>query len=74
MRAQLLLPLLIGVLFACEVTNESTATSRIGSTQLTAYFHPGYGFVKVDYTNIDPSKTVLELVDFVRDNQDLSLT
>ncbi len=40
---------------------ESTAVSRIGNTKLIAYFNPQYGFVKLDYTNIDNSKTILEL-------------
>ncbi len=40
---------------------ESTAKSNLGKTSLTAYFHQKYGFVKLDYTNIDQSKTLLEL-------------
>ena len=43
---------------------ESKAISRIGETRLTAYFSPKYGFVKLDYTNIDGSKTKLELTKF----------
>lgn len=43
---------------------ESVAHSRIGETKLTSYFHPKYGFVKLDYTNIDGSKTILELTSF----------
>lgn len=42
---------------------ESKATSRIGETGLMAYFNPKYGFVKLDYTNIDGSKTILELTE-----------
>lgn len=42
---------------------ESNAKSRIGETKLTAYFNPEYGFVKLDYTNIDGSKTNLELTE-----------
>lgn len=42
---------------------EAKATSRIGETGLTAYFNPEYGFVKLDYTNIDGSKTNLELTE-----------
>ena len=38
---------------------ESNAKSRIGETKLTAYFNTEYGFVKLDYTNIDGSKTNL---------------
>lgn len=40
---------------------QSTAKSSLGTTALTAYFHEKYGFVKLDYTNIDRSKTLLEL-------------
>ncbi|MCA0151679.1 hypothetical protein [Winogradskyella vincentii] len=43
---------------------ESNAKSRIGETKLTSYFHNKYGFVKLEYTNIDGSKTILELVNF----------
>ncbi len=43
---------------------ESTATSRLGETGLTAYFNPKYGFVKLDYTNIDGSKTNLEMTEY----------
>ena len=43
---------------------DSTATSRLGETHLTALFHPKYGFVKLDYTNIDGSRTVLELTEW----------
>ena len=42
----------------------STATSRIGKTYLKAYFNEDIGFVKLDYTNIDSTKTVLDLVEF----------
>lgn len=42
---------------------ESNAKSRIGESKLTAYFNPIYGFVKLDYTNIDGSKTKLELTE-----------
>ncbi len=40
---------------------KSTAESRIGKTYLTSFFSPIFGFVKLDYTNIDGTKTVLEL-------------
>lgn len=43
---------------------ESTATSSIGKTKLLAYFNMELGFVKLDYTNIDSTKTVLELIEF----------
>ena len=43
---------------------ESTAQSSLGETGLTAYFHPKYGFVQLDYANIDGSKTLLKLVKY----------
>ena len=43
---------------------ESVATSRIGQTKLISFFHPEYGFVRLEYTNIDGSKTNLELSEY----------
>ena len=43
---------------------ESDAKSRIGETKLTAYFNTKFGFVKLNYTNIDGSKTNLVLEEF----------
>lgn len=40
---------------------ESKANSSLGETGLTAYFHEKYGFIKLDYQNIDGSKTLLTL-------------
>ena len=40
---------------------ESEAKSVLGSTKLVAYYHHEFGFVKLDYTNIDKSKMTLEL-------------
>ena len=40
---------------------KATATSRLGQTHLTAYFNLQAGFVRLDYMNIDGSKTVLVL-------------
>lgn len=40
---------------------KSTAESSLGTTHLTAYFNANYGFVKLNYTNIDGSRTHLEL-------------
>ncbi len=42
---------------------ESNAISRIGETKLKAYFNVNYGFVKLNYTNIDGSKTNLDLIE-----------
>ncbi len=47
---------------------ESTAMSRIGQTHLTAYFNIENGFVKLDYTNIDSTKTYLEIKEFTEPN------
>ena len=43
---------------------ESSATSDLGETYLTAYFNGIYGFVKLEYVNIDKSKIVLHLINF----------
>ena len=40
---------------------KSKAKSRIGETELISYFNENYGFVKLEYKNIDETKTVLEL-------------
>jgi hypothetical protein len=42
----------------------STCTSPLGKTSLNAYFHEKYGFVKLEYTNIDQSKLILNLVEY----------
>lgn len=51
----------LGDMDCFEIT--SIATSRLGETKLVAYFNLIYGFVKLDYTNIDGSKTILELIE-----------
>ncbi|MGO3182768.1 MAG: hypothetical protein ACTIJ9_08055 [Aequorivita sp.] len=43
---------------------ESTAWSELGETKLTAYFNEKYGFIKLNYINIDGSKTNLELIEY----------
>ena len=43
---------------------KSSAESRIGKTELTAFFNEKYGFVKLNYKNIDGTKTNLELIKF----------
>jgi|GEM_PF-271479 len=45
---------------------KSTATSRIGKTTLMAYFSEKYGFVKLDYTNINNTKIVFDMVEFIK--------
>lgn len=44
----------------CYVIN-AKAKSRIGKTELISYFNPNFGFVKLEYKNIDGTKTILEL-------------
>lgn len=41
---------------------EAMAKSRIGKTYLTAYYNETYGFVKMDNTNIDDSRLLVDLV------------
>lgn len=43
---------------------EGTAVSRIGKTKLEAFFNSKYGFVQLNYTNIDGSFTNLILSDY----------
>jgi hypothetical protein len=40
---------------------ESKATSALGSTKLVAYYNSEFGFIKLDYTNIDKSSITMEL-------------
>ena len=42
---------------------EAVAKSRIGKTCLTAYYNDTYGFVKMENTNIDGSRIVIDLVE-----------
>jgi hypothetical protein len=42
---------------------KATAKSRIGKTHLIAYFNKTYGFVKLEYTNIDKSTITILLND-----------
>ncbi|UOK41699.1 MULTISPECIES: hypothetical protein [Flavobacterium] len=44
----------------CYVVN-AKAKSKIGETELVSYFNPNFGFVKLEYKNIDGTKTVLEI-------------
>jgi hypothetical protein len=46
--------------FNCYIV-ESEATSALGSTKLVAYYNDTFGFIKLDYTNIDKSSLTLEL-------------
>lgn len=47
----------------CYVT-EAEAINPYGKGYLTSYFNEKYGFVKLDYTNIDGSRLVIEMIDF----------
>jgi len=48
----------------CKVT-QATGTpdnNAFPKTYLKSYYHPGYGFVRLEYTNINGSKLVMQLV------------
>jgi hypothetical protein len=42
---------------------ECEAISSVGTTHLTFFFNPKFGFVHLEFTNIDKSKTTLELIE-----------
>jgi hypothetical protein len=50
----------LGSLICCKIN--SKATSKLGKTFLTAYFHSVYGFVRLEYTNIDKSMVIIDLI------------
>ncbi|MDQ3016013.1 MAG: hypothetical protein M3Q56_06065 [Bacteroidota bacterium] len=52
----------LGTLECYEI--KSTGTSVLGNSHLTAFFNAELGFVKLEYTNIDSTRLVLDLVDF----------
>jgi hypothetical protein len=43
---------------------DSEGVSELGTTKLTSFFNTRYGFVKLDYTNIDNSKLEIVLKSF----------
>lgn len=51
----------LGTLSCVKV--EAVAKSRIGNTYLTAYYNDTYGFVKMDNTNVDGSRFLVDLVE-----------
>lgn len=48
----------------CIVT-EAIANTSLGSTKLTSYFNKKYGFVALDYSNIDGSIVKLKLIEVI---------
>jgi hypothetical protein len=44
----------------CSVI-EGIAMNRLGSSKLRSYFNPKYGFVRLEYANIDGSEIILDL-------------
>jgi hypothetical protein len=50
----------LGDLTCCKIN--SKATSKLGKTFLTAYFHPVYGFVRLEYINIDKSTLTIDMI------------
>ena len=51
----------LGTLSCVKV--EAVAKSRIGNTYLAAYYNDTYGFVKMDNTNVDGSRLLVDLVE-----------
>ena len=41
---------------------QASGTSKLGTTALEAFFHPAYGFVQLNYRNIDASRVQLKMV------------
>jgi hypothetical protein len=41
---------------------QATGTSKFGTTALESYFHPQYGFVRLNYRNINGSRTEMEML------------
>lgn len=41
---------------------QATGHCKFGTTTLESYFHPAYGFVRLNYRNLDRSRTELEMV------------
>ena len=48
----------------CYVTEAKAVNLHSKPGYLTSYFNEQYGFVKLEYTNIDGSRLVIELVEF----------
>jgi len=46
---------------------ESEAKSELGTTKLTSYFNEQFGFVKLDYTNIDSSTIEIDIKGFKKE-------
>lgn len=51
----------MGVLDCYRV--ECMGTCSLGTTHLTFYFNPEFGFIYMEFTNIDNSTTILELIE-----------
>jgi hypothetical protein len=47
----------------CKII-KSKAKSKIGTSELTAYFNDIYGFVRLEYVNINKSKIIMQLTKF----------
>jgi hypothetical protein len=52
----------MGTLNCYEI--KATATSKLGTTQLTSYYNETFGFIKLDYLNIDSSRITLIIESF----------
>lgn len=53
----------------CNVVN-AIATADLGdkvmNSYLTSYYHKDYGFVRLEYTNVDETKIFMELINIIR--------
>lgn len=48
----------------CKVIQATgTSDEKELNTKLKSYFHPNYGFVRLEYVNVDGSKIILELIE-----------
>ena len=56
------------IYFHKENLNDKVACVICFDNLREIYYNPKYGFVKLDYTNIDGSKTILELINFTTEN------
>lgn len=53
---------------SCTIV-EATGKSSLGHSSLTSYFNEKYGFVRLDYQNIDKSRLIIELTKVIEKPQ-----
>jgi len=37
--------------------------NKILKTSLISYYHPKYGFIRIEYTNVDGTRLIFELIE-----------